>query len=356
MGKRHKHWSLPLDGQTWRHFFALIFRNHVESFPQGWQFSDPHGGRPSFASYYRKHIWPLVRTYEHKRWEALRVFNVRGTVVMALSPFLVAGLVYLLFFSNFTFDMWKIWLSLMIGSAVTTGIGMWVYAPVAGYKRSIKSQIFPAVFRFFGDEFHYHAVPLTSVDQFMPSGLIPDYKKVYAEDHIQGMYQDVRIDIMEATLLVGNKKTMVGFEGVLILLSMNKNFSGQTIVFSEKKPLTFWVLERQARFNIVNLEDPVFEKQFKVYSDDQVEARYLLTTSFMQRLLDLQQVLGGKDIQASFYDNQLLLMVHSRHNRFECASIFTPSTFEQDIHEILAEMQSIFQIIEVLKLNQKTGL
>ena len=38
------------------------------------------------------------------------------------------------------------------------------------------------------------------------------------------------------------------------------------------------------------LEDIYFNKQFNVYSDDEVETRYLLTTAFMERLSNLKKV------------------------------------------------------------------
>ena len=34
----------------------------------------------------------------------------------------------------------------------------------------------------------------------------------------------------------------------------------------------------------IRLEDPEFQKQFEVYCDDQITARYVLTPAFMQRL------------------------------------------------------------------------
>lgn len=100
----------------------------------------------------------------------------------------------------------------------------------------------------------------------------------------------------------------------------------------------------------------MFEKQFEVYSNNQVEARYLLTTSFMERLLRLSDLLGSNHIQCSFYDDKLLLMVPSSYNRFETSSIYVPATFVGDINTILSEMKLIFEIIDILKLNQRIGL
>jgi hypothetical protein len=40
-----------------------------------------------------------------------------------------------------------------------------------------------------------------------------------------------------------------------------------------------------AERKLIRLEDPRFEKEFCVYGEDQVEARYILTPSLMERIL-----------------------------------------------------------------------
>jgi hypothetical protein len=106
----------------------------------------------------------------------------------------------------------------------------------------------------------------------------------------------------------------------------------------------------------VKLEDPVFEKQFEVFGSDQVEARYLLTTSFMDRLLKLAEIFQSGSIQASFYNNTLLIMVPTYKNYFETASIFKPANFIEEINTILSEMKLVFDMIDTLKLYERTGL
>jgi hypothetical protein len=106
----------------------------------------------------------------------------------------------------------------------------------------------------------------------------------------------------------------------------------------------------------VALEDPVFEKQFEVFSSDQVEARYLLSTSMMERLLKLKELMDGSRIEASFYDNALLLMVASNKKWFEGGNVFTPADFVNDINTILEEMAVMFEVIEHLKLHEVTHL
>ena len=54
------------------------------------------------------------------------------------------------------------------------------------------------------------------------------------------------------------------------------------------------------------LEDIYFNKQFNVYSDDEVETRYLLTTTFMERLSNLKKSLKLKNLKCAFIDNQVV--------------------------------------------------
>jgi hypothetical protein len=77
----------------------------------------------------------------------------------------------------------------------------------------------------------------------------------------------------------------------------------------------------------------------------------------MERLLELSGLFSKSGvIQCSFYLNKLLLMIPSDKNRFEVGSIYQPATFVDDINDILKEMAVIFQIIDILKLERKTGL
>ena len=139
---------------------------------------------------------------------------------------------------------------------------------------------------------------------------------------------------------------------------MNKRFKGQTYVEKNKIDAFNWLRNKTNKkgFSQVTLEDPEFEKQFDVQSTDQVEARYLLTTSFMERLNKLSHVIGAKHIECSFYDNQVLFKISSHKNRFEVHDIYQPATFKDDIHHILEEMNIIFEMIEHLKLHEQTRL
>lgn len=104
------------------------------------------------------------------------------------------------------------------------------------------------------------------------------------------------------------------------------------------------------------MEDPAFEKEFAVYSGDQVESRYLLTPTFMERLTKLSSLFSNK-IQCSFYDKgSLLIMIPTDKSFFAVSSVYIKDNFIEDIDVVLQQMHQIFNIIKILKLNKKTGI
>jgi hypothetical protein len=61
--------------------------------------------------------------------------------------------------------------------------------------------------------------------------------------------------------------------------------------------LAFASCKNKPKLEEIKLEDPEIRKNFVVYSTDQVEARYLLTPSFIQRFKRLKTAYGTKKIK-----------------------------------------------------------
>jgi len=321
-------------------------------------FKDPDGAQKPFAPHYDQHIRPLVQGFEESRIEALekvRTWSLKLLPVVVLAIIMAIGAITMLDLSG---DGQKTVMGLLL--IILAIIAFVIHSPVGTYKSDVKSRVFPKIFSFFGD-YAYNKNGMPSVDILKSSDIIPSHNRQRTEDYIKGEYKGVSIEITEAHLETERKnskdsKAKTVFKGIFILLSMHKKFKGKTIIKRDKGAIGNWFGKKFSSLENVQLEDPVFEKQFEVYSNNQIEARYLLTTSFMERLLELSAVFGEKGIQASFYDDKLLMMIPSGKNRFETASIFIPATFEEEINTVLSEMNEIFQIVNILKLNQNIGL
>lgn len=110
----------------------------------------------------------------------------------------------------------------------------------------------------------------------------------------------------------------------------------------------------------VILEDEKFNKCFKVKSDNQVEARYLCTTAFMDRLYNLKTVFKAKLLNCFFCNingkPKLIIKISTKKDLFELGDINKPIYKDTSIYEFYREINSIYQIIDALKLDSKTGL
>lgn len=333
---------------------ALILGKPLLPFEGQCIFEDPEDAKEPFSPHYDTHIRPHVETFEAKRIAALEVLQKRLRIGIAAAIVIIILTIFGLITIQNEFPF-------IVGFMGLSSIALWCYAPIGNYKTAVKEKIFPHVFSFYGDDYLYQPQGLLSASALEPSGIIPHYTKEYTEDYIKGTHNDVILELTEARMTKTSgsgksRRTVTVFKGVFVRLSMNKNFAGKTIVKRDRGMLANWLTKKTSDLSHVALEDVIFEEKFEVYSSDQVEARYLLTTAFMDRLLKLSKLFDDKGIQCSFYEDHLLMMIPSTKNRFETASIFTPATFQEDINTILKEMSLIFQIIDILKLDVKTGV
>ncbi|MBR6099057.1 DUF3137 domain-containing protein [bacterium] len=145
-----------------------------------------------------------------------------------------------------------------------------------------------------------------------------------------------------------------GFRGIIVEIDMNKTFSGHTF-FHEISQKAMTLKFNKRKFKKVQLESSTFENKYNVYSDNQIEARYLLTPSIMEKIENLSFAFKAKYVRGSFKDNKLTLAIHTGKDMFAMGSDFKDSdtrTFE----ELYDEMISILQIVDELKLNEHTNL
>lgn len=144
------------------------------------------------------------------------------------------------------------------------------------------------------------------------------------------------------------------FRGIIVEIQMNKNFQGHTF-FIDKTVGSRNIKFNKSLFEPVKLEASTFSKSYNVYSNDQVEARYLLTTAFMDRICNLGLAFKAKSVCGAFKDDKLTLSIDCGKDMFAMGSNFKESD-SKTFAQLFNEMVSILQIIDVLKLNKRIGL
>lgn len=99
----------------------------------------------------------------------------------------------------------------------------------------------------------------------------------------------------------------------------------------------------------VEIEDPRFDRAFRVNSSDQIEARYLLTPGFCERLLALRK--HFESVDAVFHDSCIVLALGADYDFLE-PDVNHPIG-EAQFNEMVRELEEIVAFVEHLKLNTR---
>lgn len=220
------------------------------------------------------------------------------------------------------------------------------------FENKIKYKIMPAVCNCFGN-IKWSQGTYNKDDIFIDSNLIPSWTSAYYDDIFNGSFKDVKFEIVEARYTVGygkNRRTI--FDGVIVKLDMNKSFNGNTVII----PDSIMHISPSSRLRHTVLEDPVFEKKFDVFTDDEVEARYLITPSFMERLKNMKTAFFADQVRCAFYRNKILIALNTNRDLFSLCSLTEPIASEQQYFQLYEEITSILKLIDHFKLDQKIGL
>jgi len=186
------------------------------------------------------------------------------------------------------------------------------------------------------------------------------------DDFVQGTVGKTAIRFSELltqleTRRVNNGKTQTSvttiFRGIFFIADFNKKFVGETFVVpdnAEKLLGSFGTIFQKmtvGRPPLVKLEDIAFEKEFCVYGTDQVEARYILSTALMQRIMEFKNRFNT-DIFISFVDSQIFIAISVWKNLFEAPLLRSMINYKRmtEYHQYLS---LCIGIVEVLDLNTR---
>ena len=185
------------------------------------------------------------------------------------------------------------------------------------------------------------------IEMFRDVGLIPRHQgRSSFEDLISGEAYNAKFEFYEAHLerLELNKdreRYRTIFRGQLLALEFDQKFLGRTVVLRDSG---WFNSKKKGDMKRVGLVDPVFEKIFEAYGTDQVEARYLLTPTFMQRLVDLEHSVDGHNIRFGFTGGYLLIAVETA-DRYEPGSMFSSLLETERTQKILDDIGAIYDVI-----------
>ena len=195
---------------------------------------------------------------------------------------------------------------------------------------------------------------LNNIDNNEASGLgvFNYFSKNTSDDYFNGIYNDVQFEIFNPKFVNFYKaQQIIIFEGVIIKIKLNKKFTSHTICY--KNMLLNEI--HPPYLHKTEFEDSKFEKKFDVWTNDDIEARYLITTAFIDRLVNLEKRFFANNIECVFKEG-FLYVIFKKKNAFDVCNINKPLADFAQFNELFEQILAIRKLIDILRLEQKIGM
>ena len=234
------------------------------------------------------------------------------------------------------------------------------------YYNRFKSEIIKEIILFINPDLSYDSTKKISQHIYKKSGIFHHSVDSYTgDDYVSGLNGETQIEFSELhtqykTVTYDSKGRRQEhwhtiFRGIFFSADFNKNFNAKTFVLTDTAEKLFGFLGtklqkiNKSHGSLVKLEDPEFEKKFVVYSDDQTEARYLLSPSLMSRVIDFVEK-SKKNIQLSFVESRLFIAIPFSKSLFE-PRLFGEIIGLNNIIDYYEDLNLAIDLVDDLNLN-----
>lgn len=235
------------------------------------------------------------------------------------------------------------------------------------YKKVFKSEVITKIVALINPDYHYDPNRCISGNTFTNSKLFKrSYDRCGGDDFVRGRIEKTDFEFSElkaeykteTTDKDGKKEVRWNtiFQGIFFHADFNKHIEGETFVLPDTSEKILGKIAQKFqkdshRGELVKLENPEFEKAFKVFSSSQQEARYILTPVMMEVMTDVQKRVG-RPMYFSFIGERVYCAVSMNKEMFE-PKIGKKGISYRDIEEMFMFFSLIEIIIHEMNLNTR---
>ena len=193
---------------------------------------------------------------------------------------------------------------------------------------------------------------------FVESEFLKKYTNYYTSNYLAGVLEnnfkfqlaDIAVTKRE-TDMRGNKQTVTLFKGIFAVLEKDKvNEFDLAIMPDVKNKYMNQILNGFKKMtgvkDIVRLENTEFERYFEVYSDNQIEARKIITVEFMEKLLALRKRFD-KPITVLYKKNKVYFFAN-RGNIVAEKDILYKGVTTETIHKTTKIIMDLYDTMKLL--------
>ena len=304
-------------------------------------------------TFYNKTLSADLQALEQQRKALLHKLIVAGIVV---AVFLLIALIIISKTGAFPIIIFTFFAAIIIFGIIARLLSK-------DYVAIFKSNIIGRIVKFIDPNLSYIQNGRIEKTTFMDSDIFKTKPNRYkGDDYVRGTIGKTPIEFSEihAKYESGsgkNRSCRTVFRGLFFIGDFNKHFTCRTVVLPDTAESLFGAFGKMfqawnlARDQLIKLEDPEFEKLFVVYGSDQIQARYILSTSLMARITDFKKKSGQK-IYLSFIGSKVYVAISYTKNLFEPKIFSTILNFDL-IREYFEDLQLATGIVDDLNLNTR---
>jgi len=307
------------------------------------------------GEFYQRILLADLGVLEQQRKGVVRKFR---NVIIALVC-IAAGAVFML--RQFLMIQPAVLLLPLVACTVIGGIILHFMSK--GYVTGFKMVVIEKIVHFIEEDLSYSQYGCIPKSLFLLSKIFSTKPNRYkGDDLVTGKVGATQIEFSEilAEHESGsgkNRRKYTIFKGLFFMGDFNKHFLSKTVVLPDTAESLLGKLGQSLqslnvfRGELVKLEDPEFERHFVVYSNNQIEARYILSMSLMKRIVDFKEKTGRK-IYMSFVGTKVFVAVPYGRELFE-PRIFKTLLDFGPIKQYYEDLELAIGIVEDLNLNTR---
>ena len=148
-----------------------------------------------------------------------------------------------------------------------------------------------------------------------------------------------------------DSSTYTIFKGLFVMADFHKNFEGWTTITPEKSNSNMKLRGDYRELDVADMENVAFEKKYVVKTNDQVEARYILSLGMMENILALEKRFNCQPA-LSFKDSKVYITIPWKNDMLE-PDFRKPANDRETIYKFFDELKLCFGIIDELNLNTR---
>jgi len=251
---------------------------------------------------------------------------------------------------------WSLWGVFMVGFLI---VGFWTYIKIRVFRSDFKERVMKPIAKRFFPELSYDPEAFVRKGFYDECDLFRKQLDNYSgNDLFRGKVGEVDFEFSELlcqyTSGVGKRRiTHTAFRGFFFVGDFHRDLHFRTKIEPDLAENLFGVAGRgiqrffsSDRRKLVDLENLEFERVFKVTAADQVEARFILTPKFMERLLDFFKKAGDR-VHLSFCNGRMFLAISTNHDYFE-PSYFGEILSRKDLMKFIDMLLLLFRVADEL--------